>query len=151
MCIRDSYSSDSDDDLDVTWEDDSFGAAGNVDAAAGAKPAMVESRGGSFGEGKMPPRAAATAAAETTAAMAAGPAASPAASLTASPAAAMTAFLPVTLLLHYLRVKRAGCIVGNHRQSYRLGREVGTRAEPRNLHRVLRIPFWFKWWSRRRR
>ena len=96
----------------------------------------------------MPPRAAAAtaaaaaaAAAETTAAIAAGPAASPA----ASPAAAMTAFPPVTLPLHYLRVKRAGCIVGNHRQSYRLGREAGTRAEPRNLHRVLRMPFWFKW------
>ena len=46
------YSSDSDDDLDVTWEDDSFGAAGDVDAAAGAKPAMAESRGGSFGGGE---------------------------------------------------------------------------------------------------
>ena len=46
------YSSDSDDDLDVTWEDDSFGAAGDVDAAAGAKLAMAESRGGSFGGGE---------------------------------------------------------------------------------------------------
>ena len=43
------YSSDSDDDLDVTWEDDYFGAAGDVDAAAGAKPATAESRGGLFG------------------------------------------------------------------------------------------------------
>ena len=36
----------------MTCEDDSFGAAGDVDAAAGAKPAMAESRGGPFGEGE---------------------------------------------------------------------------------------------------
>ncbi len=44
----DASDSDSDDDLDVTWVGDSFGAAGDVDTAAGAKPETVESLGGSI-------------------------------------------------------------------------------------------------------